>query len=46
MIARLRDRVAFDAFRFGSLAAQITPGIVADAGASMLGIGLLAGMRE
>jgi KDO2-lipid IV(A) lauroyltransferase len=46
MMARLRDRVTFDAFRFGSLAAQVTPSIFADAGASMLGIGLLAGMRD
>jgi KDO2-lipid IV(A) lauroyltransferase len=45
-MARLRDRVAFDAFRFGSLAAQVVPSIFADAGASMLGIGFVAGMRE
>ncbi len=45
-MARLRDRVAFDAFRFGSLAAQVVPSVFADAGASMLGIGLVAGMRD
>jgi KDO2-lipid IV(A) lauroyltransferase len=43
---RLRDRIALDSFRLGSALAQIIPGVVADAGASVLGVGFLAGMRD
>jgi KDO2-lipid IV(A) lauroyltransferase len=45
-VARLRDRVLFDSFRLGSLAAQIMPSVLADASASLLGVGFLAGMTE
>jgi lauroyl/myristoyl acyltransferase len=46
MMDRVRDRAAFDAFRVGSLAAQVMPGVFAEAGASMIGLGMLGGMRE